>query len=778
MATTRQTSFAGGELSPLLWGRMELELFAHGARRLRNFVVSQQGAAVSRPGTQTVATLPYGGESAVLVPFLHQSGESYLLAFTDRLATAFNTRTLAVAATIVTPYLASELAELQWSQVGNTLLLVQRNHPPQELTAAGTFTLSAAATAPPPDAPGGTPMGPAFPSIGGYPAQGPVLVQWQADTLFVADAEHPPREWRWKVSSILRNIATGQLIETLPMDVLKYANGNVKDGTVGLPPHDLPADGQVVLFPDAPVYLEPGLDGVYTYVPSNWALVETLFYRGRGQLFGLVGRAGPDWRWADFAEEPNYSIPPLRGEAPWRAASGAYPSACGHFGQRRAFAGPFNSFVTSALDQWAVFDEPILPYSGQPLRATLAAGGRENIVGMAELEGLFIFTDTSVWQVGRPETPLDYDTLPSVTRRVDGVGSLRLRPLVVGGAVLWARAQGRGVRALVASQGGLSGVDVSWHAEHLFRGATRNPNATMSSLAIKSWCHQVEPWNALWAVRTDGRLLSCTRTGDGKWAWAQHELGGEVVAVASTPRVESGGALGGWEDLFVVVRRGSAYMLERSTPIEPRGVPRFADDPLYTGNVIGEEQYTYPLDSYSVHTINEQTGTTVTALDRFNGQDVWACCPGVPPLGPLRVAGGSVTIPAGWGPYSAYEPTPGTVLRFAPGTFKAAIGLPFRPLLESLDAPMGRNNQKNVVAVGFEVDSAAGLEVGQDEEHLSPWRARSVSSSYDYPTPASDLVVLNVAGTWNRTARAVLVQTLPVSVTVLGISRQVDVGGE
>lgn len=766
MAAVRQTSFAAGELSPLLWGRTDLELYAHGARRISNFVVNPHGNAVSRPGTKLAWTAKEA--DVVLLPYIHASGDSYVFEFGHLYVRIYNALTLAMLAELATPFQRTDLPELQWAQTGSVLVVAHHRRWPQEITISGGATIQRVRAAPPGDTPGASPLSAAYPSIGGNPPADPVLVQWQPGTLFVLDAAHPPREWKYQVSTILRHIYTGEEVETLPRPILKYSFGDVTSGTVSAGPIlPLPSDNQLILFPDAPIYIEPGL-GDAVASPSMWVPVENLYYRGRGQIFGLVGRAAPNARFADFADEPNYAIPPLRGDSPFLA--GGYPATVAFFQQRRCFAGPGSTWWASASDDWANHDAPLLPWAGQPLEATLAGRRRESIVSMVQLEHLFVFTDTSVWQIGRSDVAMDYDTLPSVVRLVDEVGSKRVMPLVVGDVILWPRAHGRGVRALLPTgQGGVATRDVSWQAEHLFGGSPRSGFGRtggygIRGLTVRGWTHQQNPWGASWVVRDDGTMLTVTRTGDNGWAWAQHDLGDEVVSVTSVPQHNFGDGFGGWDDIFVAVRRNGVMRVERMVPYDVRGAPRYVTDPLYSGNPIGSQQLTYPLDSHVVATITKATGTTVTGLGHLEGRDVWASCPGIEPLGPLRVAGGAVTTAVGWGPTGV------TV-------FSAAVGLPFTCELELLDAAPARLHQKTVTKVGFEVDSAVGLEVGEDVGHLVPWRQRDVQDSYESPSAASVVVAVAVRGAWRRSGRAVLRQAKPLPVTVLGVTRELEVGG-
>lgn len=755
MSTPRQTSFAAGELSPRLWGRSDLELYAQGLRRCRDFVINKQGSLESRPGTRRCWQAKV--DDVVLVPFLHASRESYVLEFGHLYVRIYNARTLALSTELVTPFQSTDLHEMQWAQFGSSLIVTHRSRVPQEIRIESAATIIPVRFTPPGETYGAAALHAVFPSIGGNPPADPVLVAWQPGTLFVVDAAHPPREWKYKVSTIVQHVLTGELVETLARDITHYVSGDVSTGTVPVAPGSevpLPSDNQLILFDDAPIYIEPGL-GTTRTASSNWVPVENLYYRGRGALFGLVGRCAPNARFADFGDEPDYATPPLRGEQPYPA--GDYPAAVSFFAQRRFFGGTStrpSTWWASAVDEFENGDAPVVPYAGCPLEATLVDARRESIVAMLSGAHQYVFTDTAVWSIGQRDLAFDFDTFASTIRIASRVGAASLAPLDVDGVVLYVRAQGRGVRSLAPNGDGFSGADVEAQAEHFFRGL---------STRIHSWCLQRMPWNVAWAVREDGVLLSLSRGLGGAWGWARHDVGGVVRSVASVPESDTSAARGDSDLLFLAVERTGGTFIERITPNVTVDPPLYATDPDYAGNPIGAEQPTYPVDAHVVATVTKATGTTITGLGHLEGEEVWASCPGLPPDGPFTVTGGAVTTTAGWGPTGAT-------------TFRAAVGLAVLPELETLDAPP-RLNQKTLVSVGFELDSAEGVMVGEDFDHLVPGLPRNVTDSYEFPSAASLLAKVKVNGSWRVTGRAVLRQTKPLAVTVLGVTRELEQGG-
>lgn len=90
---------------------------------------------------------------------------------------------------------------------------------------------------------------------------------------------------------------------------------------------------------------------------------------------------------------------------------------------------------------------------------------------------------------------------------------------------------------------------------------------TTPLIGIKQMAWQQSPWKCLWAVRTDGLLLSCTydKTED-VWAWARHPMSnGAVVSIAVIPTAGSD-----QEELWAVIRRvmneTTVHYIERMTP--------------------------------------------------------------------------------------------------------------------------------------------------------------------------------------------------------------------
>jgi hypothetical protein len=82
-----QPSFAAGELSPFLYGRVDLAKFHVGARTLQNFLVHAHGGASNRPGTRFIGEVDDSSARHRLIPFQFRtlpSGQTYVLVFGDK----------------------------------------------------------------------------------------------------------------------------------------------------------------------------------------------------------------------------------------------------------------------------------------------------------------------------------------------------------------------------------------------------------------------------------------------------------------------------------------------------------------------------------------------------------------------------------------------------------------------------------------------------------------------------------------------------------------------
>jgi hypothetical protein len=792
--SVRQTNFSAGELAPLYWGRTDLGIHPKGLRRCRNFAVLKSGAAMSRPGTTFVAETAGGNVTEHpprLIPFVYSDEQAYLCEFGDDLAgdggyiRIYRLGNL-VANITGTRIPAADLPKLKFAQTGNILTVCIPNIvflTPMELRRVDdvTWTWTATQFAPPaallPDV-GSSAMANPF-NPGAVPTLKGTTPFSLKLPLPTTDTSHPAREWIYAFTSILQRLSDGAVLESVAT-VVKYSTDGVEDLVHFTPVQTLLTDHQVVCYSDKAVTLVRLAKD--EDLGSDYRALSFRIYKGAGDLLGWIG----DTRTRDFVDngiDPDYSVQPPIGSNPFtfRAhPSGLQPTrtplSVGFFQERRCFGGALGDDITvpsqpghlfcSSIGDYYNFDERLaIHVSGEALVFELAARRREWIRHLVGLERLVVLTNSSVWTIGgQTGSPLDFDSVDA--RQNDDVGASEVRPVVVDGCVLFIRTKGSGARALVpqASDTPYQGVDVSDHAQHLVVGKDR---------AIIDWCYAEDPFGIVWAVRADGTLLSLT-FGRSQAAWARHDTDGTYEAVCSIPEGEE-------DAVYVVVKRTIAGVvkryIERMTSrvrrvLESDDPPEYVSDPT-----VADTDTLYPTDVCvdCAFVYSGPVTATITDADlaKLNGKSVYVVARGSPVLGPYPVTldelgSGVVEIDF------PEAPTANAVDENDVPIWVAHVGLLFEPELETLDVAGGeaRLRKKTVARVGFEVDNARGLSVGQDLEHLKPWRQRQVADSFDPISASTALVDTPVAATWDHAARAALRQTLPLPVTVVGITRE------
>ena len=135
-----KTNFSAGELSPEAYGRVTLERYADGAKRLFNFLLMPLGSIRKREGTRFV----YGTKDnafTVLVDFEYNKEQAYQLAFSDGCIRFFRNRSILLDGVspyeVATTYSEDELEDIVWAQSADVLYLVHPDHPPRKLSRQG-----------------------------------------------------------------------------------------------------------------------------------------------------------------------------------------------------------------------------------------------------------------------------------------------------------------------------------------------------------------------------------------------------------------------------------------------------------------------------------------------------------------------------------------------------------------------------------------------------------------------------------------------------------------
>lgn len=133
-----QVNFSSGEVSPEFKGRVDNDRYKAGLDTLVGYVPTIQGGLTRIPGTKYVAGTKTNSKSSRLLDFEFSTEQAYILEFGDEYIRFYRNHAQITSGgspyEITSPYLESELFDIQFIQNGNVMYLVHPNHAPRILT--------------------------------------------------------------------------------------------------------------------------------------------------------------------------------------------------------------------------------------------------------------------------------------------------------------------------------------------------------------------------------------------------------------------------------------------------------------------------------------------------------------------------------------------------------------------------------------------------------------------------------------------------------------------
>jgi len=241
-------------------------------------------------------------------------------------------------------------------------------------------------------------------------------------------------------------------------------------------------------------------------------------------------------------------------EGSWSTLRG-WPSAVSFFQDRLCWAGTPSEPQTIQLSKTGNYTDfgtssPLQADDGfSVLLPSRTLNAIQNLIFMPQ--GLVALTTDSEWLVAPGPAGL---SVSSVDVNLQGNrGSSSIIPSVVGLELLLMQRMGTICRNLIyqLAVNGYMGDNISIKSQHLFSGYT-----------IVEMAYQQEPDSILWAVRSDGILLSCTYMRDQELnAWTWHDTAGTFESVCTVPNLTLG-----YNQPWFVVLRGSTRFIEYLAP--------------------------------------------------------------------------------------------------------------------------------------------------------------------------------------------------------------------
>jgi len=134
MASLAQYSFSGGEWSPFVTERVDLSRYSSACLTMENMILSFNGTARRRPGTEYVAEAKYAARECRLLKFQFSVTTSFVLELGHLYMRFFSNGVQVTSGgspyEIVSPYSEDELRDVHVAQVNNEMRFVHPDHPP------------------------------------------------------------------------------------------------------------------------------------------------------------------------------------------------------------------------------------------------------------------------------------------------------------------------------------------------------------------------------------------------------------------------------------------------------------------------------------------------------------------------------------------------------------------------------------------------------------------------------------------------------------------------
>lgn len=462
---TLARSFAGGEVSPEMFGRLDLSKFQTGLALARNMEVLPHGPVRNRAGTEFVIETKTSGKQSRLIPFSFNTQQTFALEFGEGYI-RFHTLGATLEASpgvpyeVATPYVEADLFNIHYVQSADVLTLVHPNYPPKELRRLGALS-------------------------------------WSLVDITFQPTLPPP-------TGVISAVATGAGAITYTYAVTAIAPDTLEESL---------ASAQASCTNDITI---AGQFNTITW-PAVSGAIRYNVYKIRNGVLGYIGQT-PNLSFVDDNITADTSTTPPSGVNPFVGA-GNYPSAVSYFEQRRAFGGTKNRPQTvwmTASGTESNITQSIPTQDDDAVIFTIAAREVNSIRHIVPLTNLILLTASAEWRIQSTDSgALTPSTISA--RPQSYIGANGVQPQVVGNRIIYPRARGGRVNELAYSfdaQGYVTN-DLSLLAQHLFDGNT-----------LVDMCLPKAPYQMAHFVSSNGDLISLTYVPEQQVAgWHHHDTG-------------------------------------------------------------------------------------------------------------------------------------------------------------------------------------------------------------------------------------------------------------
>lgn len=770
---TLQRSFAGGEMSPEMFGRIDDVKYQTGAATMKNFIATPQGPAENRPGTAFVRAVKDSTKRTRLIPFTYSTTQTMVIElgagyirFHTQGATLMSG---GVPYEIANPYAEADLFDIHYVQSADVMTLVHPNYAPRELRRLGAtnWTLTTINFGAPIAAPTGV-----------------------TATRYIPASASVNADTYETMSYVVTAVTSDEIGESVQSSVASVTNN---------------------------IYVTGATNTISWTAVAGAARYRV--YKLLGGLYGYIGST-TGTSIVDNNIAPDLSITPPIYDNEFTSASN-YPGAVSYFEQRRCFAGTINEpqkiwMTKSGTESNLSYGLPIR--DDDRIEFRVAAREANTIRHIVPLTQLLLLTGSAEWRV----SSLNSDEITPNTisvRPQSYIGASNVQPVIINNALIYCGARGGHVRELGYNwqANGFITNDMSIRSAHLF-----------DNFEIVDMAFAKAPIQMVWFVSTSGQLLGLTYVPEQQiGAWHKHETDGvfescTVVAEGNEDRlyvvvrrvvngntvryierlasrhfssienaffVDSGATYDGTNTTAttVTVSGGTTWgpadvlTITASTPIFTYPGTSDVNDAIVLTDAAGNK---YRL------TIRSTTSTTVATARVDNTLPVALRNTATTRYSFARntisgltwLEGKTVSILADGAVQPQKVVTSGTITIDRASSI-IHIGLPIEadlqslPLAMGIDNGMGQGRYKNVNKAWLRVFQSSGIFIGPDADNLVEAKQRTTEPYGTPPELKTQEIQIMLTPSWLDSGQVYIRQSDPLPLTIVGMTLEVAIGG-
>lgn len=818
-----QPSFAGGEIGPSLYGRIDMAKYSVALRKCRNFLVRQYGGVENRPGTKFIAAAKIDNKKCRLIPFQFSTVQTYALEFGDKYMRVYKDggQVLKTSTTTIyelaTPYAEADLFRLKYTQSADVLTIVHPKYPPMELRryAHDNWELVVVETK----------NGPfedinVDESITVYSSASTGSVTLTASSA-IFGAEQVGKLFYLEQPAI-DSVPVWETSKTTAINDVRRADSNYyrantagKTGTLR-PYHTdgMSWDGWGGTGDDA--------TGVqWEYLHSGFGIAKITAVGSDGKTATatvisfipsqVVGSTNASYKWSRYA---------------WNSVGG-YPGTVVYYQQRLYFAASVafpQTIWASRTGDYKDFGKNNPIQDDDRIIYTYAGRQVNEIRHLIDVGSLVALTSGGEYVITGDQNKVLTPSSFSLSSQGSN-GSSNIPPIAVANIALFVQEKGSAVRDLAYSfdVDGYQGNDLTILANHLF---------TKHSLV--DWSFSIVPYSIAWAIRDDGALLALTYLREQQvFAWAPQPSTGKYESTCCISE-------GGEDAVYFVVNRTingqtkryverlqtrqftsdeDAFFVDcglsydgRNTSTRTMAITGGSGDWDYrnnytltasgaayftSGDVGAQIQLPYTETDETGALVNMQLRCDIVAFTNGNTVSIQANR-NIPSQlqsvattnwrmarmtfgGLSHLEGQTVNILSDGSVEPQKVVTAGAVTLESPGAV-VHIGLPITAEFETLDININGqetllDKKKLMPTVSLIVNASRGIFAGTDKDKLYEYPQREFEFYDDPVEDATGVVEIKLDTDWSKNGRVYIRQSDPLPLSVLAVLPRFTVGG-